>query len=64
LGISITSAELERLVAIHKLKREPPSKREIEGLIRSAIARLEDASVVLEAVRALPHSGEARNGGP
>ncbi len=39
----MTSAELERLVAIHKLKREPPSRREIEGLIRSAAARLEDA---------------------
>lgn len=37
------SAELENLVKIGKLKREPPSARELQGLRDSALARLEDA---------------------
>jgi len=39
----MTSAELERLVGIGKLKREPPSRREHEGLTDSGAARLADA---------------------
>lgn len=38
------SAELDRLVKIGQLKREPPSRAEIEGLIRSGEARLDDAT--------------------
>lgn len=38
------SAELENLAKIGKLKREPPSARELEGLLKSAQARLADAS--------------------
>lgn len=37
------SPELERLVDIGKLTREPPSRVEHEGLVRSGKARLEDA---------------------
>ncbi|HUP25669.1 MAG TPA: hypothetical protein VNB06_22345 [Thermoanaerobaculia bacterium] len=37
------SPELERLVEIGKLTREPPSRVEHEGLVRSGKARLEDA---------------------
>ena len=37
------SAELENLAKIGKLKREPPSARELEGLLKSAQARLADA---------------------
>jgi hypothetical protein len=40
----MTSAELERLVQIGGLKREPPSKREFEGLVYSGTARLADAA--------------------
>lgn len=40
----MTSPELERLVEIGALKREPPSKREFEGLVRSARVRLADAA--------------------
>jgi len=39
----MTSAELENLAKIGKLKREPPSARELEGLLKSAQARLTDA---------------------
>jgi len=39
----MTSPELERLVEIGVLKREPPSRREFEGLVRSAKVRLADA---------------------
>jgi hypothetical protein len=39
----MTSAELENLVRIGKLKREPPSRAEFEGLRRSGEARLADA---------------------
>jgi len=39
----MTSRELERLVEIGALKREPPSRREFEGLVRSAKVRLADA---------------------
>ena len=39
----MNSAELENLARIGKLKREPPSARELEGLLKSAKARLEDA---------------------
>jgi len=38
----MTSAELERLAEIGALKREPPSRREFDGLVRSAKVRLAD----------------------
>ena len=38
------SPELENLARIGKLKREPPSDDEIEGLLRSADERLTDAA--------------------
>ena len=40
----MTSPELDRLVKIGQLKREPPSRAEIEGLIRSGEVRLDDAT--------------------
>ena len=40
----MTSPELEHLVAIGKLKREPWRAREFEGLVRSGEARLSDAA--------------------
>ena len=40
----MTSPELERLVGIGKLKREPGAQTEIDGLIRSARSRLTDAA--------------------
>jgi hypothetical protein len=40
----MTSAELDSLVAIGKLKREPCPAREFEGLVRSGEARLSDAA--------------------
>ena len=40
----MTSSELDNLVRIGKLKVEPPSAREVEGLIRSGAARLADAA--------------------
>ncbi len=40
----MTSAELENLVRIGSLKREPPSPSEILGLRRSGEARLKDAA--------------------
>ena len=42
----MTSPDLENLVKIGKLKREPPSIRELEGLLRSGSARLADAANV------------------
>lgn len=39
----MTSPELDNLVRIGKLKREPPSDEEIAGLLRSAEERLIDA---------------------
>lgn len=39
----MTSSELENLVKIGKLKHEPPSSGEFEGLLRSAEVRLADA---------------------
>lgn len=39
----MTSAELDNLVRIGKLKREPPSPRELSGLLASARTRLADA---------------------
>ena len=39
----MNSPELDNLVAIGKLKREPPTEREIAGLLGSAEARLNDA---------------------
>lgn len=39
------SAELENLVRIGRLKREPPSEREQQGLLESADARLADANL-------------------
>jgi len=39
----MSSPELENLVRIGKLKREPPSRQEFEGLLRSAEVRLADA---------------------
>jgi len=40
----MTSPELENLVAIGTLKREPCSPPEFEGLVRSGEARLLDAA--------------------
>lgn len=39
----MTSPELDNLVRIGKLKREPPFDEEIAGLLRSAEERLDDA---------------------
>lgn len=39
----MTSTELDNLVRIGKLKREPPSARELAGLLASARERLADA---------------------
>ena len=39
----MTSAELDNLVRIGKLKREPPAARELQGLLASARERLSDA---------------------
>ena len=39
----MNSPELENLARIGKLKREPPSPRELQGLLASALARLVDA---------------------
>lgn len=39
----MNSAELENLAKIGKLKREPPSPREMQGLLDSALARLVDS---------------------
>jgi hypothetical protein len=39
----MSSPELDNLARIGKLKREPPSDGEIEGLLRSADERLKDA---------------------
>lgn len=39
----MTSPELERLVLIGKLKREPGAQAEVDGLVRSARRRLTDA---------------------
>ena len=39
----MTSSELERLVQIGKLKKEPGAQAEIDGLLRSARSRLTDA---------------------
>ena len=40
----MTSPELERLAELGALKREPPARREYEGLVASGQARLRDAS--------------------
>jgi len=40
----MTSPELENLVKIGQLKREPPAAGEVEGLQRSGEARLSDAA--------------------
>jgi hypothetical protein len=40
----MSSAELDNLARIGKLKREPPNEEEIEGLLRSAQQRLNDAA--------------------
>lgn len=40
----MSSAELHNLVKIGKLKRDPASPRELQGLRESAVARLEDAN--------------------
>lgn len=42
----MTSAELDNLARIGKLKREPPTDDEIAGLLRSAEERLGDAARV------------------
>ena len=39
----MSSAELERLAERGYLKREPPTRSEIEGFIRSGAARLADS---------------------
>jgi len=43
----MTSPELENLAAIGKLKREPCTAREFEGLVKSGEARLSDAANVV-----------------
>jgi hypothetical protein len=58
----MTSAELENLARIGKLKREPPSARELQGLLSSARERLlvdmlAAARRVLSAIEALPEAG-------
>lgn len=40
----MSSAELENLAKIGRLKREPPSAAELQGLHKSAAARLADAA--------------------
>jgi hypothetical protein len=40
----MTSPELENLVRVGKLKREPCTAREFEGLVKSGAARLGDAA--------------------
>jgi hypothetical protein len=40
----MSSPQLENLVRIDKLRREPPARAEIAGLVRSGAARLEDAA--------------------
>jgi hypothetical protein len=42
----MNSPELDNLVQIGKLKHEPPSKQEFDGLLASAAARLADAANV------------------
>jgi hypothetical protein len=42
----MSSSELENLAKIGKLKREPPSLKELQGLLRSAESRLTDAQRV------------------
>jgi hypothetical protein len=37
------TANLDNLVRIGQLKREPPAQQELDGLIRSGLARLRDA---------------------
>jgi hypothetical protein len=39
----MTSPELENLVRIGALKREPPSRQELDGLVHSGAVRLADA---------------------
>jgi len=39
----MTSAELERLAELGHLKREAPARAELEGLIHTGSARLDDA---------------------
>jgi hypothetical protein len=39
----MASAQLDNLVKIGKLKIEPPSREEIDGLLRSGAARIADA---------------------
>jgi hypothetical protein len=59
----MTSPELERLVTVGLLKREPPSARELDGLIRSGAARLRAAGYRSEhryvVFQALPHTARA-----
>ncbi len=40
----MTSAEIDNLVRIGQLKREPSTREEVDGLIRSGGARLNDAA--------------------
>jgi hypothetical protein len=39
----MTHPQLDSLVAVGKLKKETPAESEIEGLVRSGLARLRDA---------------------
>lgn len=39
----MTHPQLDNLVRVGKLKTEPPAEREIDGLLRSGLARLDDA---------------------
>jgi len=40
----MSATELDNLVRVGKLKREPPTAGEVEGLIRSGRIRLQDAA--------------------
>ena len=56
----MTSTELENLVRIRKLKREPPARPEFDGLMKSGRARLADAanrSLALESRFDLAYNG-------
>ena len=50
------SPELEALVRIGKLKSEPPSARELQGLLGSALARLADAKRLRAVIQAMPEA--------
>ena len=59
--VTMTSAELETIVRIGGLKREPPSGRESDGLLHSGTARLVvDAANENLALQSVPTSRTTR----